>query len=187
MKSAIKTIIIFLAFLSSISPAKSQDAFGTLLFEGGFPVGDFRKTHIMLWGAGFGYEHPLGDVLALGGNLGFDFLFGKQGVDDATGFTFEYANSFMIPLQAFVKYYPQDQQDGFYLQMNGGIHYYKAMEVTYDSWGTPQYSENIVGGFSFAPAIGLMVDPVDISLRYQVVSTSPPANYIAIKTAYNIF
>ena len=142
---------------------------------------------MMMYGAGFAYEVPVGSKMGLGGAVGYTLLVGTEVVDDAGGYSYTTEGSYFVPIQAFTKYYFKEQQDGLYMALHAGIHMYEESVFNNDPY-SPGFTTTGKTAFSWAPAVGLVGSRIDMSLRYQLISTPGEAtSYIGLRFGILLF
>lgn len=172
-KSIFKVVITTVAVISLSAAAHAQNGRFSLGLEAALPMGDFGDNAGTGFGASLRYEHPLADKLGLTGTVGY-ITFGKKTVDLGPFGKYEYKNS-MIPVQAGLKYYFQEAQEGFYVMAELGVHVFSA-KVTVPSYtllGTtiPESSStDSKTNLSYAPEIGYHLANLDFGVRYQLFS-----------------
>jgi hypothetical protein len=141
------------------------------------PLGTFGKAQGVGFGATMRIEAPLGDYSAMMVTAGYLFFTGKI----FPGETKPGPTTYLIPIQLGIKYYIPEQQNGFYLMVEGGSHGYKASET--DTTGALKTKPKFA--FSYGPQIGLFLLNFDVGAKLQLIST--PGNtttYIGLRLAY---
>lgn len=157
MKKASLLILMVAGLLSFTTISNAQNGRFSLGPEIGFPMGDFGDDYGPAYGLSFGYEHPIGDQMGLTFRTGY-LLSVASGSDFGTD---EVGAIGMLPLQAGLKYYFMEQQDGFYAMANIGLHL-----TAVASSGALE--SNSATSFSYAPEIGYHLNRWDFGLRYQM-------------------
>jgi hypothetical protein len=160
--------------------------------EIGMPMGDFSDGNGVGFGGSLRYELPMGDKLGLGLTAGY-ITFGGKSVDDGLGGTYDNPSFSVIPIQAFLKYYFNEQQSGLYGMVDLGVHSssVKTPEISY----TDPISGQVVvispeethtsTDLSYAPEIGYHLANLDLGLRYQIISTEGSStSYLGLRVAY---
>jgi hypothetical protein len=180
MKKIITSVIVAISLISVSSVSKAQDGRFSIGAEIGIPMGDFGDAAGLGIGGSIRYEAPMGDNIGLTGTAGYISFGGKT----ISGVKLE--SSYLIPLQAGLKYYFDEQQSGFYAQAELGFHMYKSTEVTLDIInGTFTTKDKTKAAFSYAPEVGYHMESLDLGLRYQMVSTEGnTTSYLGIRIAY---
>jgi hypothetical protein len=184
MKKKFLSIAIMAVMAIGTSSVFAQDARFSVGAELALPMGDFGDAVGTGFGGSLRYESPIGDNLGFTITAGYLSFSGKD--FDFGGTTVTGESTYMIPIQAGLKYYFTDQQDGFYGQAELGVHMYKATEVTIDlTTGSYSSEDKMKAAFSYAPELGYHLANVDIGLRYQMVSTEGDASsYLGLRLAY---
>lgn len=156
------------------------------------PMGDFGDVYSLGIGPAVGFELPVGDNLGVTLQVSYMFLTVK---DDFSDFI---DKSSMLPVQAGLKYYFQDQQEGFYGHAQLGIHSSSATTAEYTIPGIPGLTPDIVvpsetessSNFSWAIGAGYQLEKLDIGVRYNSISPdsdvdgAEASNYIGLRLAY---
>jgi hypothetical protein len=180
------TLAVAMVFIST--GLFAQNGRFSLGAEIGLPMGDFGDAASAGFGGSLRYEMPMGDNLALTATAGYLMFSGKD--QEILGVEIEGADWSMIPIQVGAKYYFMEQQEGFYAQVELGVH---AMTVK-----TPSYSTTIFGipvtvpessasstELSYAPALGYHMANIDIGVRYQMIATEGSStSYLGLRLAY---
>ena len=147
------------------------------------PMGDFADVSGIGFGGTLRYEHPIGDAMGLGLTAGWMTFGGKD----------EGPSMSMIPIQAFLKYYFGEQQNGFYGMVDLGVHMssFTSDDVTWINPVTGQeevlYEGETVSNtdLSYAPEIGYHMANLDLGLRYQIIATEGSStSYLGLRIAY---
>jgi hypothetical protein len=169
--------LLFLTILVCAKTSVAKDAYVRDLFsigvELGNPAGRFTDEQDFCYGGSLRYESPLSDHFAFSITAGYLSFAGKSTTVSKT-VVVKGPDTYLMPGQIGAKYYFFDQQVGFYLMANGGVHGYKAYET--DSLGGISGSHPQIA-FSYAPEMGLQYEHFDISVRYQFVNI--PDHYIS--------
>jgi hypothetical protein len=152
--------------------------------EVGLPMGDFGDASGIGIGGTIGYEYPLTDNIALYARAGYITFSGKD--QESFGVTVEGASTGMIPVQVGIKYYLNEVMEGFYIDAEVGVHNMRVktpeFEILGVTYGGDTESETKL---SYAPSIGYHLANIDISIRYQIVSTEgSTTSYIGARLAY---
>lgn len=163
--------LLSLALLSIGVKAQNSDRV-SLGVELALPLGDFADQSTMGVGGSLRYEHPFGDNLSFTGTAGVisfggdEVTYGIPGYEVTTKTT-----SLMIPIQVGLKYYGH-MMDGFYGQLEAGVHISSFKEATTTSSnGSSTKTDETTSDtdFSLAPGIGYHLANFDIGLRYQMI------------------
>ena len=180
MKKIITSVVVAISLICVSSVSKAQDGRFSIGAEIGLPMGDFGDAAGLGIGGSIRYEAPMGDHIGLTGTAGYISFSGKE----ILGFKLE--SSYLIPLQAGLKYYFDEQQSGFYAQAELGFHMYKSSEATVDlTTGTITFEDKAKAAFSYAPEIGYHLESLDFGVRYQLVSTEgSTTSYLGFRIAY---
>ncbi len=142
-----------------------------------FPMGDYGKAAGIGFGVSLGYEIPVNDNIGMVYHLGYINFSGKDvEIANAAGQITKTKGSSqgVIPIQAGLKYYFTDNQEGAYAGLLLGMHmaFVKVPEVDAVTFAITEKTETQVN-FSLAPMLGYMVtENVDVSLRYQMIFSS---------------
>ena len=164
MKKTFLSIALVIGLIGVTTIANAQNGRFSVGAELGLPLGGLGDAQSMGFGGSVRYEHPIGDNIGLTGTAGYLIFSGKDQTFDfgpLGSFTFEGPDLAMIPIQAGLKYYFSDNQDGFYGQAEVGVHI-----SSYSISGSSSSSTDL----SYAPGIGYHLANIDIGLRYQLIS-----------------
>ena len=159
------------------------------------PMGSFGDQSGTGFGGSLRYEMPVGDNLGLMLTAGY-LTFGGKTIDLGGFGKFEYTNS-AIPIQLGAKYYFTEQQNGFYGQVELGVHMLST-KASFDFLGISTSTTETSTAFSYAPGIGYHLDNLDFGLKYQLfsetvtstdlfgnsVSATSSASYLGLRVAY---
>jgi hypothetical protein len=188
MKKTILSIALVIGLVSAANVSKAQNGRFSVGAELALPMGDFGDQSNLGFGGSLRYEYPMGDNLGLCLTAGYITFSGKS-IDDGFGGTYKFSNS-MIPIQAGLKYYFSEQQDGFYGMVNLGVHSFKSkytvpgysfLGVTVPGYDVSASTTNL----SYAPEIGYHLANADFGVRYQIISTTgATTSYVGIRIAY---
>ncbi len=199
MKKALLIIVIIIGFGNLSSKAKGG---GNGRFsvgpEIGLPLGNFGDAQGIGFGGTLRYEMPVGNNLGITGTAGYLTFTGKN--ITVFGVTTKGESTYLIPVQAGLKYYFMGQQEGFYGHVMLGVHMYKTVEATFNPTTYAISTKNSVkAALSYAPEIGYHLDNLDFGLRYQLftisnnivdpfsgtsVSASSTSGYVGLRVAY---
>lgn len=172
MKKLFLSIALVIGLVSASSVAFSQEGRFSVGAELAIPMGDFGDAVGIGFGGSLRYEAPVGDNLGITGTAGYLSFSGKNGGE----------STYMIPVQAGLKYYFTEQQMGFYGHVMAGLHFYKSYEIDLVNF---TIEETTTSAFSYAPEIGYHLDNIDFGLRYQFVSTEgSTTSYLGLRVAY---
>lgn len=180
-----KVLVSFaaMALTGGMMAQSNQLSFGADL---GLPMGDFGDLSSLIVGPTVGFELPVGDNLGVTIQAGYQIVMLKDDVKDF------YDSYSMIPAQAGLKYYFQEQQEGFYGHAQLGIHStsYKTKDLDLGILGTIEGTSESSTNFSWAIGAGYQLEKLDIGLRYNSISPdsdvegAEAANYIGLRIAY---
>jgi len=189
MKKTCILITMIVAMIASSTISNAQHGRFALGLDLGIPMGKFRtgdndaSGSALYAGNGIGiginfrYEHPIGDHIGLTGTTGYLIFFGLS-----TTSTDMYGNSNatsasivgIAPFQVGMKYYFTENQKGFYVMGNLGIHFTAAASAsdnTNDNInGSSEDISRTTTGLSYAPEVGYCLEHFDFALRYQFFS-----------------
>ena len=183
----ILTFLTILTFCSVISVAQ-ENRFSAGI-ELALPMSDFADAAGIGFGASLGYEIPLGEKAGVTGALGVLSFTGKDSESGTRGLNYIRVNTsnLMVPVQIGLKYYLMENQNGFYLGVQTGLHVISSkVEVETDTVfgvNTDDESDSNVS-FGVAPGAGYHLDNVDIGLRYQILFEDVSTSYVGIRLAY---
>jgi hypothetical protein len=125
------------------------------------PLGNFKDGANTGFGGSLRYEYPMGDKLGLTFTAGYISFGGKD--QDIGGQTVKGPSVGILPLQAGLKFYFNEQQNGLYVMAEVGAHS--------ASFGSVNgYTPKSHTSFSYAPEIGFHMAKLDFGLRYQFFS-----------------
>ncbi len=153
--------------------------------EVGLPMGDFSDVNGIGIGGSVRFEYPLTDNIALYGTAGYLTFSGKD-FDTGLGGTIEGSSQNMIPVQVGIKYYLNEVQEGFYFDLEVGVHNISVKTPDFEILGVVVEGETVSSTeLSYAPSIGYHLANIDISVRYQMVATEGSTTaYIGTRLAY---
>ena len=186
-----KTIAIASLILLS-GAASAQDNQLSFGLDVALPMGDFADAYSLGIGPAVGFEVPVGDNLGVTLQVSYDILSPSSDTKDFIN------SASMIPIQAGLKYYFQDQQEGFYGHAQVGVHMqsYTTEEITtpaipplIPAMTTPSVTESSTN-FSWAIGVGYQLEKFDLGLRYNSVSPdsdvegAEASSYIGLRVAY---
>ena len=154
----------------------------------GLPMGDFGDVASLLVGPAAGFELPVGDNIGITAQLAYHFVTLK---DDAGELFDSYS---ILPIQAGVKYYFMEQQEGFYAHGQLGVHSstVKTKDIDLGPLGTIEGTSDSNTNFSWAIGAGYQLEKLDIGLRYNSISPDSDIegasanSYIGLRVAYLI-
>ena len=106
MKKTFLSIALVLGLISATTIANAQNGRFSVGAEIALPMGDFADATSLGFGGSVRYEYPIGDNLGLCGTAGYLMFSGRSGNGVDLG------DWTMIPVQAGLKYYFTDNQDG---------------------------------------------------------------------------
>lgn len=159
--------------LISAQDSSAQRSRASLGLEYGIPMGDDADSLSGLFGGTGRYEIPVGDAMGITFTFGYLSYLLKNDIEGVT--------SGEIPVQAGLKYYFQDQQEGFYGMAELGVHI-----NIYSSDHTGVNETTVTTNMSYAPGIGYIIgEKVDIGIRYQLISAEVgSSSYLGFRVAY---
>jgi outer membrane protein W len=188
-----KRMILSMAAVAIAGGMMAQDnqlSFGVDL---ALPMGDFGDFASFGVGPAVGFEVPVGDVMAVTVQVSYEFLTPNSDFKD------QIKSMSMLPAQVGLKYFFQDQQEGFYGHGQLGIHSMSTTSEEYTIPGIPGFSTTTTvpsettssTNFSWAIGVGYQMEKLDIGLRYNSISPDSDApdgtnasSYIGIRAAY---
>lgn len=152
------------------------------------PLGDFGDAYGLGVGPTAGFELPIGDNLGVTLQVSYDILMPKSEVKDFI------KSASMLPAQLGLKYYFQDQQEGFYGHAQLGIHSVstKTEDIDLGPLGTQEGVSSSTTNFSWAIGVGYQLEKLDLGLRYNSISPdsdiegAKASSYIGLRVAYLI-
>ena len=198
MKKTLLRLTMVAALIGASTISYAQDSRFSIGVELGLPMGDFGDYSGFGIGGSLRYEIPVGDAMGFTATAGYISFGGK----DVTvmGVTAKTESTGMIPIQLGLKYYFQDQQEGFYGHVMVGVHMFSVDETTVDPVTFQTTTESkMKTKFSFAPEVGYHLANLDFGLRYQffsmetvdfdpvtyeVTEGTTMYNYLGIRAAY---
>lgn len=189
-----KKIVMAIAALVLGTSAMAQDNQISLGLDAGLPMGDFGDLYSLGIGPAAGFELPVGDNLGITAQLSYQILMVQSDFSDFV------KSASMVPIQAGVKYYFMDQQEGFYGHAQIGVHMASATSEEYTIPGIPGFTPDIVvesetessTNMSWAIGVGYQMEKLDLGLRYNSISPdsdiegAEASNYLGIRVAYLI-
>jgi hypothetical protein len=189
MKKNLTKIIMAAAACIALTAGtvKAQNGRFSVGAELALPMGNFKDAAGMGFGGSVRYEYPVSDNLGLTGTVGY-LVFGKKSFND--GFVDVESTSSMIPVQAGLKYYFQESQNGFYAMAELGIHNFhsKVSTPSYTVLGFTFPASEVSGSstnLSYAPELGYHLANIDLGVRYQIISTTgSTTSYLGLRFAY---
>lgn len=151
--------VIFLLLIFNVSVKGQEFSAGVDIAA---PLGDLAKGFGTGLGLSVRYENEFGKRMSWMVDGGF-LSFGAKNSGTAVS---------MIPVQGGLKYYLQDEINGFYLMGQLGFHFLSGGHKTETD-------------FSLAPGIGYDISNFDFSLKYQTINSSlGNFDYVAFRAAY---
>lgn len=165
----------------------NQLSFGVDL---GLPLDPLSKEYTFIPGISAGFELPVGT------NLGITLQAGYLMPQAKSDFSEVLSSSSMIPVQAGLKYYFQEQQKGFYGHAQVGIHAFSESFKAIDIAGihVADAETRSETNLSWAIGAGYQLDKFDIGLRYNMIIPGEDAeeegeeteakSYIGLRVAY---
>lgn len=180
-----KKLTLSIAAIAIAGSMTAQSNQVSLALDLGLPLGDFGDFASLIVGPSVGFELPVGDNLGITAQLGYQIVTLK----DDNPFIKSYS---MIPIQAGLKYYFMDQQEGFYGHGQVGVH---STTITTEDFtilgvtvpGTSDSSTNL----SWAIGAGYQLEKLDIGIRYNSIMPDGDApdgtsssSYIGLRIGY---
>ena len=182
-----KKVLAILVVLGglTIAQVQAQDFRFSAGLELALPMGDFGDVNPLGYGLSLGGEMPFGDNFAATLTAGYVLLSVDSDIKDFI------KSSAMIPIQAGVKYYISEQQDGLYLHGQIGVHSSSVTTEDITILGvTTEGSTESDSNLSFAFGAGFFVNEnIDLGLRYNIITTdvegADASAYLGLRAAYN--
>ncbi len=181
-----KKYIIALAVLACVVgiESKAQEFRPSVGLELAFPTGDFGDAYSLGYGLSVGGELPVGDNIGVTLTAGYILLSVDSELSDFI------KSAGMIPVQAGVKYYLSEQQEGLYLHGQVGIHSTSVTTEDIDfGFGTVEGETTSDSNLSFAIGAGFFVNDIDLGLRYNIITTdvegADASSYLGLRAAFN--
>ena len=151
------------------------------------PMGDFGDVYSLGVGPTAGFELPFGKAAATV-DLSYMILMVKSDFSDAI------KSASMVPIQAGLKYYFQEEQRGLYGHLQLGVHMSSVTteDIDLGPLGTIEGETDSNSNFSWAIGAGYAMEKLDIGLRYNSISPdsdvegAEASNYIGLRVAYLI-
>ncbi len=187
-------MLMLLGFGIITQNAKAQSGRFSVGLEVAQPMGTMGDAAGFGIGGSLRYELPVGDNLGImltAGYLSFggkDIDFVVPGLIDTT---IEGPSTSVIPIQLGAKYYFNEAQDGFYAQLEVGVHMFSYGKIEGDT--TDSESKTYL---SFAPGVGYHLANLDFGLKYQLINgiegfdettfeeTTEMYSYLGLRIAY---
>ncbi|MBL7952974.1 MAG: hypothetical protein JNM62_14795 [Flavobacteriales bacterium] len=180
-----KKIILSMAAVTLAGGLLAQSNQLSLGVDLALPLGDFGDAYSLGVGPTVGFEVPVGDNLGVTLQAGYDILMVKSELSDFV------KSASMIPVQAGLKYYFMEQQEGFYGHGQIGIHATSVKSEEFTILGVTIPSETASStNLSWAIGAGYMMEKLDIGLRYNSISPdsdvdgAKASSYIGLRVAY---
>ena len=175
---------VALVMASGMMAQSNQLSFGLDL---ALPLGDFGDAYSLGIGPAVGFELPIGDNLGITAQLSYQILMVDSDISDFI------KSASMMPIQAGVKYYFTDQQEGMYGHAQVGVHSQtvKTEDIDLGPFGTIEGTSNSSTNLSWAIGAGYQLEKLDIGLRYNSIMPDSDApdgasssSYIGLRIAY---
>jgi outer membrane protein W len=180
-----KKIMLGMAALVLAGGIQAQSNQISLGADIALPMGDFGDGYSLGIGPTAGFELPVGDNLGVTLQVAYDILMPKSELKDFI------KSSSMLPAQVGLKYYFQEQQNGFYGQAQLGIHNMHSKTKDIDLGGvTVEGVSTSSSNFSWAIGVGYQLEKLDLGLRYNSISPdsdiegAKASSYIGLRIAY---
>jgi len=183
--NTMKKLMLSFSALALAGTMSAQSNQISIAADLGLPLGDFGDFASFIIGPSVGFELPVGDKLGITAQLGYQIVTLK----DDNPFIKSYT---MIPVQAGLKYYFMDQQEGFYGHGQVGIHSstIKTEDITILGVTIPGSSDSNTN-LSWAIGLGYQMEKLDIGLRYNSIMPDGDApdgtsssSYIGLRVGY---
>jgi len=183
MKKTLLRLTLVAVLIGTTAIANAQGMRFSVGAEGAFPMGNFGDVSGTGFGGSLRIELPIGDKLGFTGTAGYIAFAGKD--ITIAGQTVTGDGVGMIPVQLGLKYYFNEQQDGFYGHVMLGVHMFSTDAVDIDpTTGASTTKSEMNTKFSYAPEVGYHLAKLDFGLRYQLFSntetTYDPVTYEAV-------
>lgn len=183
IKQTMKKFTLLMAIAAVFtSAAIAQENRFSAGVELAMPMGDFADAAGFGFGASLRYEIPIGEQLGFIPTIGVLSFGGEEiesGFPGIASFKTETTN-LMFPIQVGLKYYFMEAQDGFYADIETGVHIVSSkIKTEIDLLGVKSTSEETASdtNFGVAPGIGYHLANVDIGLRYQLLFAKASATF----------
>jgi hypothetical protein len=171
---------VALVMAGSMMAQSNQLSFGLDL---ALPLGDFGDAYSLGIGPAVGFELPVGDNLGITAQVSYQILM----VDNDF-----IKSASMVPIQAGLKYYLMDQQEGFYGHGMVGVHMQSVTTEDFSFFGLTVPGETTSNtNLSWGIGVGYQLEKLDIGLRFNSIlpdSDAPsgvdPNNYIGLRLGY---
>jgi hypothetical protein len=182
-----KKYIIAVAVLACVAgiESKAQEFRPSVGLELAFPTGDFGDAYTLGYGLSLGGELPVGDNIGVTLTAGYILLSVDSELSDFI------KSAGMIPVQAGVKYYISEQQEGLYIHGQIGIHSNSVTSEDIEFLGvTVEGTTESDSNLSFAIGGGYFINEnIDLGLRYNIITTdvegADASSYLGVRAAYN--
>jgi outer membrane protein W len=150
------------------------------------PLGDFGDAYSLGIGPAVGFELPVGDKLGITAQVSYQILMVDSDLSDFI------KSASMVPIQAGLKYYFMDQQEGFYGHGMVGVHMQSVTTEDFSFFGITVPGETTSStNLSWGIGVGYQLEKLDIGLRFNSImpdSDAPdgvnPSNYIGLRVGY---
>ena len=181
-------LVTIVSALALCTTAMAQDKQLSLGLDLSLPMGDFGDAYSLGVGPAAGFELPVGDNIGITAQLSYQILLVKSDLSDFI------KSASMVPIQAGVKYYFMDQQEGFYGHGQVGVHMASVKTEDFTFLGVTVPGETTSStNFSWAIGAGYQMEKFDIGLRYNSISPDSDApdgtnssTYIGLRVGYLI-
>jgi hypothetical protein len=168
--------------------ATAQDNQISLGLDAGLPMGDFGDAYSLGIGPAAGFELPVGDNLGITAQLSYQILMVQSDFADFV------KSASMVPIQAGLKYYFMDQQEGFYGHGQVGVHMSSVTteDIDLGILGTIEGETESSTNMSWAIGVGYQMEKLDLGLRYNSISPdsdiegAEASSYLGVRVAYLI-
>lgn len=183
-----KKIVTVLSALVLGTTAMAQGNQISLGLDAALPMGDYADGYSLGIGPAAGFELPVGDNLGITAQLSYQILMVNSDLKDFI------ASASTIPIQAGLKYYFQEQQEGVYGHAQIGVHMgtVKTEDIDLGPFGTIEGESESSTNMSWAIGAGYQMEKLDIGLRYNSISPdsdiegAKAATYIGLRIGYLI-
>jgi Outer membrane protein beta-barrel domain len=154
----------------------------------GLPLDPLSKEYTLLVGPSAGFELPIGDNLGITLNISYLLPQAKSDFKEVL------SSATLLPIQAGVKYYFTESQNGFYGHAQIGVHSFSESFKAIDVAGihVADAETKSETNLSWAIGAGYQLEKFDIGLRYNMImageaeagAETEPKSYIGLRVAY---
>lgn len=153
------------------------------------PLGDFGDAYSLGIGPAVGFELPVGDNLGVTAQVSYQILMVDSELSDFI------KSASMIPIQAGLKYYFMEQQEGFYGHGMLGVHMQSVTteDIDLGPFGTIEGTSDSNTNLSWGIGAGYQLEKLDIGVRFNSIMPDGDApdgasssSYIGLRVGYLI-